>query len=712
MLPKVKWGGMGVMRKRSKLFSAGVVFFGSFLLFLLQPMLGRTLLPSFGGSAAVWTICLAAYQVLLLAGYAYAHGFASRTSQTRRRTHLCLLAVASAWMLVYATLRGMLKGFLGNSPVPAFEVLCCVLAIVGLPYVLLAAGSTLVQAWEVEDEGAEGRQGSDVYRLYAISNLGSFAGLLIYPFVLEPFVPLTAQWYGFAVCFAVYVAVMVLAGWHRDQGQPDLHTVFERSDGARGGAATWIWLWFLLPAVSAFLLNAVVTHLFTDVTPMPLVWVVMLSVFLLSYTVGFSRAGGWRRIWCAVAGLALAGAAVARGLWGTGSFFPNAAAGVGVVFGVGAVLHGWLYAARPAVAQLTRYYLAIAMGGAAGGLLAALVSPLVFDRVVEYPLALCVCAALTAWRVSCPDLTPRRAGRSWATALCCGALWLALAAATARQSQARVLFRARNFYGCLKVTQTFESFGTQGVFPVFYLWCGQTTHGIQVRSPFFKGRGTAYYGQTGGGIALLAHPKYQAGQGMKVGVVGLGAGTLACYGRRGDLFRFFEINPLVVNVATDPRLFTFLPDAPMPIDLVAGDARRMLEKERSAGDPLYDVLVIDAYSGDAVPYHLATREAFALYFDRLEQDGILAVHVSNWHIDLLPLCKAVSAELGVSPYGVVGVKEDGVTSGAVWVFLTRRPMDYRYQARRLVREVTWEEVRDVAAPTDEKGSLLPLLRTK
>jgi spermidine synthase len=197
---------------------------------------------------------------------------------------------------------------------------------------------------------------------------------------------------------------------------------------------------------------------------------------------------------------------------------------------------------------------------------------------------------------------------------------------------------------------------------------------------------------------------------MKVGVVGLGAGTLACSGRPCDLYRFYEINPQVVSVATDPRLFTYLPDANTPIDLVPGDARRMLEKERAAGDPLYDVLLVDAYSGDAVPYHLATREAFRLYFDRLAADGILAVHVSNWHIDLLPLCKAVAKDLGVVPYGVVSAAEDSVTSGAIWVLMARRPMTYRFPGKGGVREVVWEQIRDVAVPTDEKGSLIPLLR--
>ncbi len=715
---------------QSGLRPAAAVFIGSFLLFMIQPMLGRTLLPVFGGSAAVWSVCLAAYQVLLLAGYAYAHLLAGKRVRTQHRAHLTLLGAAVVWAFAVAVVRWRLKGLFGGFAVPSLEVLFCVLVFVGLPYVMLAAGSTLVQAWlaasgKVSGSGLQAtgsepapltcnkeqeaaRRSGDVYRLYAVSNLGSLLGLLVYPFVLEPFVPLTAQWYGFAAALGLYAMLLARVGIRCQAAATDdaLQQPKTRTQKQTTSPA-----WVLLPAVSAFLLNAVIAHLFADVTPMPLVWVVMLSMFLLSYVVGFSRFGDERRVlWGVLSLLALIGAAVANGMWGTGSFYPNAAAAVALIFCVGVLLHGWLYAKRPAVVQLTRYYLAIAAGGAAGGFLSSIIAPMVFNRVLEYPLALFVCALLVAWRMPKPAWIERSRRNVWVCVVCCGAAWLALSSATARHSQARVLLRARNFYGCLTVTQTLEAFGTQGAFPVFYLWCGQTTHGIQVRAPFYKGRGTAYYGQTGGGIAVLAHPKRQAGLGMKVGVVGLGAGTLACYGRPCDLYRFFEINPQVVKVATDPRLFTYLPEAKTPIDLVPGDARRMLEKERTAGDPLYDVLIIDAYSGDAVPYHLATREAFQLYFDRLAPGGILAVHVSNWHIDLLPLCKAVVKELGVYPYGVVSAPEDCVTSGAIWVFMTRQPMDYQYPGKGSVREVVWENVRTMAAPTDEKGSLIGLLR--
>lgn len=696
---------------------AVTIFLGSFLLFMIQPMLGRTLLPVFGGSAAVWGVCLAAYQLLLLAGYGYAHGLARRPFPRQRGVHRTLLSLAVVWTCLTAALGGRLTAFFGGSSLPWLEVLFCVLALGGVPYVLLAAGSTLVQSWLSGGASLSAAEGvdapRDVYRLYAVSNAGSLLGLMVYPFALEPFVPLTAQWWIFSAALGGYLLLLSVWGGRLVVSDAPLPgpapSVSESSAEARRMSSPALWL--LLPGASAFLLNAVIAHLFTDVTPMPLVWVLMLAVFLLSYIAGFSAAGEKRGgLWCAGAAIALAGAAVANGMWGTGSFYPNAAADVALIFFAGVVLHGWLYAERPERSRLTRYYLGIAAGGACGGLLASLVAPLVFSRVTEYPLALLACTALVAWRCPKPAWLGGVPARNGVFAACVCVLWLGFSWALERHTSSRTMFSGRNFYGCLRVTETQESFGGERVWPVHYLWCGQTTHGLQVQAPQWKRRGTSYYGDTGGGVAFHADPKYRAGEPVKVGVVGLGAGCLATYGRPGDVFRFYEINPQMVRVATDPHLFSFLPDAPMRIDLVPGDARKMLEKERAAGDPLYDILIVDAYNGDAVPYHLATVEAFKLYFDRLVPDGLLAVHVSNWHIDLLPLCKAVAKKLGVIPYGVVGVSENSVTTGAIWVYMTRQPREYRYPGKSQVREVLWENVADRQAPTDERGSLLPLLR--
>ena len=697
--------------------SAAAVFCGSCLLFLIQPLLGRTLLPLFGGSAAVWTICLAAYQLLLLAGYAYAHGIARRRRSAQRVAHLSLLCAASVWVVAFAALRPALRTMAGNTEQPALEVLLCVLACAGLPYVALSAGSTVVQGWLAAREDGGGTDAStgsaaSVYRLYAVSNFGSFAGLLVYPFVLEPFVSLSVQWWAVALGLCGYTGLMACLGRFVRDGEGGAVMV-EEADSPELAVRrpVRVWTWYVLPGVTSFLLNAIVAHLFTDVTPLPLVWVAMLSAFLLSYVVGFSS---WRWLTSSVgiilAVVSLCVAAVVQGWWGAGSFLPNAAAGLGVLFFGGSVLHGWLYEERPEMARLSRYYLAIAAGGAVGGLLTSLVAPCVFTRVTEYPLALSLCALLLTLRLPWLRRLRRLRVAHPVFAACCAALWLALFGAMSRYTASNTLFQARNFYGTVRVTQTLELFDQAGALPVHYLWCGQTTHGLQVRSPLFAGRGTSYYGATGGGIAFSSHPAYREGRGVKAGIVGLGAGCLACYGRPQDLFRFYEINPLMIQVAGDPQYFSFLNDAPMRIDLVPGDARKMLEREQAAGDPRYDILMIDAYSGDAVPYHLATLEAFRLYFERLEEDGILAMHVSNWHVDLLPLCKAVSQALGVHPYGVVGVAENSFTADAMWVFMTRHPHRYLFPGQASAREVAWEHVRDIAVSADEKGSLLPLLR--
>lgn len=686
--------------------AAVALFAGSFLLFLIQPLLGRTLLPIFGGSAAVWTVCLAAYQLLLLIGYLYAHALTRLAPTTQRRLHLAALTLATGWTLLFALTRHRLLAHLGASACPSLEVLLGVVLVVGLPYTLLAAGSSLVQAWHAADRPPHDSTQRTTYRLYALSNLGSFAGLLIFPLLLEPLLSLTWHWWLLALGMVLYLSL--LAKMRVAQPAPQPLTVTQPTAPA---ATPFELTWFLLPGVSAFLVNAIIAHLFADVTPLPLVWVAMLAAFLLSYVVGFSGgATRWRLLWPLATLLSLVGAAWSNGRWGAGSFYPNATSGFALLLFGGTTLHGWLYERRPPATALTRYYLAIAAGGALGGTLAALVAPLLFTGVTEYPLALCALMLLSVWRLTArlasrPVLAHLRVPLAAIAVL----LQVLLLQTLARKSEAKTIFAKRNFYHPVRVTQTLERHGDV-VTPIHYLWCGQTTHGLQVMVPGFDQRETSYYSSVGGGVAFASHPKYKAGQPLKVAVVGLGAGCLASYGRPDDLFRFHEINPLMFEVAANPRLFTFLADAPMPIDFVPGDARLSLEKERAAHDPLYDILVVDAYSGDAVPYQLATREAFRLYFDRLAPDGILAMHVSNWHIDLLPLCKAAAHDLNVSAYGLLNHSDHPLVADSLWVFLTRTPLEYTFPRRPGVREVIWEKIPDFTLPTDERGSLLPLLR--
>lgn len=686
------------------------IFLGSFLLFLLQPVMGRTLLPVFGGSAAVWSVSLAAYQVLLLLGYLYTHTLNRRPGLVQRRLHFILGMVATLWLGLFVVARAPLMSGWGSSSQPALEVLICVFLCIGLPYLLLAAGSTLVQAWLAQSSPSQQQKtATSIYSLYAISNLGSFAGLLTFSLFLEPYAPLNVHWWILATGMAFYVALLTYFG--RRWSAPAPHSPAPLNPPSTRAPLNYAWLY--LPAITTFLLNATITHLFTDVSPIPLIWVIMLGLFLTSYIVGFSRwSQRWLWLWCLLTLGALFGAAWARGIWGTGSFYPNLiGSGLTLLLG-GSLLHGWLFAQRPNATELTRYYLCIAIGGALGGLLAALVAPLIFKQITEYPLALALVVWLVAWRWP----APRNFKRPTAPWRLVGAsvlvlAWLFFLQSTAHPSHARTIYSARNFYSPVRVTQTLERLPEVGIQPVHYLWCGQTTHGVQVRSPLYQGRGVSYYGASGAGIAFASYPKSGLQEGRKVGIIGLGAGCLAEYGRAEDLFRFYEINPLMVAVATNPALFSFLPQATAPIDLIPGDARKMLEREHENGDPLYDILVIDAYSGDSVPYHLITHEAFALYLARLADEGILAVHISNWHVDLLPICKAVGQSFGLQLHGVMSRADGALTADALWVFMTRRPLTYHTPPNANLEVVDWGHVRSLRIPTDERGSLLPLLRS-
>lgn len=719
------------------------IFFGSFLLFGIQPMLGRTLLPPFGGSAAVWTVCLAAYQLLLLLGYGYAHVVAHQSARTQRRLHLGLLVVAVMWTFGFASMRLLLRGKLGDFSVPATEVLFCVLAFVGLPYVLLSANSTLIQAWLAKGlspipsdntpiiakettnpvgHSTLNRGSRQVYRLYALSNLGSLSGLLIYPFVLEPFVSLDAQWYGFAACLSLYVVLLFFVARLTMLPVNALchHTVITTSacipdESYNQRIPTSIvslpvpltrpWLWLALPGLSTFLLNAVTVHLSTDVTPVPMMWVLLLTAFLFSYILGFSNLGEKGLIiWTGLAVIVLLCAAFISGLRGGRAFLPNLSSGVMLVLICCTFLHAWLYRIRPEASHLTHFYLCIAAGGALGGACASLIAPVVFSRVWEYPIALIAACGFSAWLIHVWDHPEVRGLNRFLLVLC--GISVLLISKQATKGSGSVINRSRNFYGCLRVDKDTVTTSFGDPITLIKLCHGDTLHGMQFHDRFLKDKPTTYYGPKGGGVAISSHPQFASGQPLRVGLIGLGAGTMAVYGRTNDFYRFFEINPAVVSIATSTNYFTFIADSAAQVDFVMGDARKKLEQERTRQEPLYDVLVVDAYSGDSVPLHLATREAFQLYLDRLAPDGTLAVHISNWHIDLAPLCKAVSSSFGLSASGVVS-PPDGFSNIAYWVYLTRATRSFLSEG---TREINWDEIRVVALPSDEQGSLLPLIR--
>lgn len=701
------------------------VFVGAFLLFSMQPMLGRTLLSVFGGTASIWVVCLATFQFLLLAGYFYAHLLTAKrgwdySSQGRlKRVHVIGLAFATLWLLAFAYLRPTLFLHLDAGAHPVACVFACVIACMGLPYLLLSANSTLIQAWVIQwqisnlnQDGVAQRRGcgeekaSNVYHLYAVSNAGSLLGLLCYPFLIEPFIALSIQWYGFAACFGLYTTLMAfLAQGSKSIKNSDQHCDLNVREIPAEGAfhSSEVVLWLLLPATSTFLLNAVTAHLSMDVTPIPLLWVALLASFLLSYILGFSKIGELGLcFWCVLTLVPLLFCSFALAMVGHQGFIFSLTPGLLLILFGCTFLHGWLFRTRPKEQWLTRFYLCIAIGGAVGGVLSGIVAPVVFTRVWEYPIALVgvtLFLGLYAWKSMAKEFR-------WMETLVYSSaiivLFLIFNGMKSTESGISVLHRLRSFYGCLVVQQQDFKIPYGDPIEAHRIMHGNTLHGVQFLPHYLRERPTSYYGPYGGGFSILTHASYTNNLPMRVGLVGLGAGTMACYGRTNDIYRFFEINPQVVEIARNTNYFTYLSTSKAQVSIALGDARTLLSAETNR----YDVLVIDAYSGDAIPFHLATKEAFRLYLDRLNPGGVLAVHISNWHIDLNPLCKAVAREWNLQLTGLIS-KSEGLLSDACWVFLSAHHLSSQGLS---VRETDWSQVRNIMLPTDACGSLISLIR--
>lgn len=680
-----------------RILSAIAIFFGSMLLFGVQPMVGRTLLPFFGGTSAVWIVCLCAFQVLLLGGYFYAHRLSQGDLSRRLKSHLAILAVAAVWAFCVGGVREGVYGLVAGLP-PAAGVLAFLCVVVGLPYVALSANSSLVQSL-VSSES------EDVYHLYAVSNVGSLVGLFLYPFVLEPFVAVAVQWQIFGVGLAVYAALLWWLGQNEKcKVKNEKCQVEELSDNSSFFTFHSSFLWLLLPAVSCAVLNAVTAHLTMDVIAMPLLWCVLLAFFLLSYVIGFSA---WcvrlLPLWDALALMSAGVLAYAHGRCGSIGFAWHMFGGCGLVLFGCSALHVRLYRARPASEGLTRYYLFGAVGGAVGGVLTGLVAPLVFTRIVEYPIALvllvlCV-AALRDWRRWKAQLAAAAAGVAVLGGLC-------FRLCDAGDGLETELVRERGFFGMVRVTsQKAKASGMVGEFHEYFH--GTTKHGEQFLAPGYGLRPTTYYVPLGGGLPILGHPKYRGGHPMRVGIVGMGAGVTCAYGRTNDVYRCWEISPEVMNVATNPACFTYVSDSKAKVEPVLGDARLALERERREDAPKYDVLQIDAFSGDSVPYHLSTKEAFQLYLDRLEPDGFLSVHISNWHMDLRPLVKAVVMEFGVNAVLYLVEPKPGQDACA-WCLFVKTPPE-GFTLPQGIRLIDLNQVKDWTLPTDERGSLVDLV---
>jgi len=667
------------------------IFLSAALLFLIQPMLAKQLLPYLGGGAAVWTACMLFFQAMLLAGYAYAHAlcrFLPPLAQRWLHSLLLLLALLSLSLLYQPDI----TVFSALPPLPA--VLLFLLCTTGLPYFLLSATGPLLQHWFA------GRFTTvSPYRLYALSNIGSLGGLLAYPFLLEPGLLLSEQrlyWLSGFVLFAV--CCLALMWLHLTALAPSYRAGAAR---LRQPAAL---RWLLLSAGGVVLLLAVTQQLTQNVPPIPFFWVVPLCLYLLSYILVFNKPqwyhfGLWRYLFC----LSMVFGLLLFYLGRQFDLLSQLLLYLLVLFSGCMLCHGELARSKPEPRGLTGYYLLLAGGGALGSLAVNLLAPLWFTQQWEFLLVL-LAIYLLLWP-GAPG-TPRWPQALWLS----GAVLFTLSVLALEWQPGRHnVYAERNFYGSLSVRDINIDGNMQR-----RLIDGTTSHGAQYLAAPLSLQAQSYYRAGTGAALALEHflpaapsRTVQQLQQRKFGLVGLGAGALAVYGKPDDTMLFYELNPAVIKVATE--YFSYLSDSAATVEIVPGDARLMLQAQLVSGSQQFDVLVLDAFSSDSIPQHLLTLEAMQLYWQHLHSDGVLAVHVSNNYLDLTGLLRNQAAGLGLQAY-FIATPAQGINPAAHWVLLTNNQRFMQQPQLQQALSPWLSPAQPAVSWTDQHSNLLQVLK--
>ncbi|MFO6446692.1 spermidine synthase [Erythrobacter sp. NE805] len=714
---------------------AVTILTGSFLLFLVQPLVARMALPRLGGAPNVWNSAMLVYQALLLGGYAYAHLLSRLAVARQAMIHLALLLLAALTLPI--ALPDIAPPEAGSE---AWWVPYLFLLTIGPLFFVVSAQAPLMQGWFA----AHPRAG-DPYPLYAASNLGSFAGLLAYPLLAEPLLPIGAQSGAWAAGYAALVVLVALAALARRGSPAPAPLETAEAAGEAPPSTRRIALWLALAAVPSGLMLSTTTHLTTDIFAMPLLWVIPLGLYLLSFSIAFAESRRLANAITAAAPVVLAAGGALAMLGTVGASMVAVAASLIMLFVVSVTLHAHLYEKRPAPARLTQFYLVMSAGGVLGGLFTALIAPLVFDWTWEHPLLILAAAALLplgSWSgrlgqlFKSPDgfrmavilllflvfvgslafrgelledpkwsaldiaafllliaATALLAARRWSYVAACAALIAALGAMSQMQTSLEGA-RSRSYFGIYTVSAK----------PGFErrLQHGTTLHGVQRLDAGHELDATSYYGRTSGvGLTLSAAGQLYGPQ-ARIGVVGLGVGTLACYREPGQAWTFFEIDPAVLAYS-QARRFTFMDRCAPKAPVIIGDARLKLEE---LPDDSFDILVVDAFSSDAIPLHLMTEEAQAVYFRKLSPRGLLVIHISNRFITLEPVLAALARERGLAAAIRPDRPKDAPHLAASdWVVLSRDPK----QLAALTVTGGW---RPLGAPAtsvwrDDYASILP-----
>jgi hypothetical protein len=670
---------------------AATIFLSSFLLFLVQPLIARLILPWFGGSAAVWTTCMLFFQTVLLAGYAYAHFLhAKARGRVQPVVHTVLLIAAVALLPIAPGEAWKPTG--GEEPIT--RILLLLAASVGLPYLLLASTSPLLQAWYVR-----ANPHGNPYRLFAISNLASLGALVGYPFVVEPVFTAREQVVGWSLLFAGFAVLCAAVAWLTPPDASRSASNTETAPEATGGQQekSPVLLWLGLSATGSAMLLAVTNHLTQNVASVPMLWLAPLTIYLLSFIITFEGQGWYRPRW--IWPVVLAGLGVMAWQLVDDRYHYDLAVQLGV-FLPGLLLscffcHGELYRLRPPAGRLTAFYLTVSAGGAIGGLLVAVAAPLALSGYYELGAALAAVALLATLCYAKVNPAARIASL---------AVLLGVAATAVYNSftdQKDVLAASRSFYGVLRVKEYGEPGSEHHLRRLVH---GTIMHGEQQMSESLRRKPTTYYEETSGVGAAI---RSKQGAPVRVGVIGLGTGTIAAYGRAGDLYKFYEIDADVVRIARAD--FTFLSDSAAKIEVALGDARLTLERE---APQRLDVLAVDAFSSDAIPVHLITREALAVYLKHTGESGIVAFHVSNRFLDLVPVVARIAKENGA--YAVLvrddpDDEEDSRRSRTDWVLVSRDPKVL--QAAPIAKSGEAPQDRaDWRTWTDDYSNLVQILR--
>ncbi|MCA3013068.1 MAG: fused MFS/spermidine synthase [Myxococcaceae bacterium] len=658
------------------------VFWSAWLLFVLELLVGRIALPRFGGSAAVWTACLLFFQVMLVAGYGWAHVLATRVAPRRHAlAQLCLGGAALASLLWQ-------WGAWGAPLVPdstswngtVGDVLLFLARTTALPFLVLSTTASLVSA------SVSASRGDATFRLYAVSNGGALLALLLYPVVIEPLTGLRAQAVGLTVGFVGYLVALALT-LRGTSAAPA-----ERRAGRMRAS------WFVLPALGTALLSSATNALCQELTPTPLLWAFPLALYLCSFIVGFGGPALRRPLLSAtLTTLGLVAQVVITAVR------PEVDVGLSLL-GFGLTLFGgcwWLHAElherRPEPARLSAFYLAVAAGGALGTAVVSLAAPVVFEDFYELPLSLVLLAG--AMVIAWPRGEPKR--------------WVATAGAVASLAALGLWLRGtegqreslRSGYGVVRVQEENEP-GTP--FHAFALRHGDTMHGFQLQAPDQRREPTAYFTRTSGLGVGLAALHARLGRPVTAQALGLGIGVAAALFEPGDQVEFIELSPDVITLASGPSArFSFVGDSRATVTVREGEARGALVADVAAGRVPVDVLVCDVFSGDSVPAHLLTTEALALYRQRLTPGGLLAIHVSNRYLALVEVASGVLAKVGL-PFVVVAGRRGELAMLSTWVLASAD--------EALLRDVVARAGDDARGPprstlvwTDDFQSVMPIL---